>query len=272
MTPCEAALAYAEKMGWPVFPRPDGRWIGHGYKDATSDASQIREWWHRWPQALIGSPTGIKGCGIVLDVDLKNGKNGFDTLEMRWGKATLPVTPTAHTPNGGNHYFFKPDPYFPIHSSIGEKGLGLGLDVKGEGGSVALPTPGWRYRWDEVNNLKTVAFYPVPHWFAAKPLKKQLIPFNDEVQMARWRDRLDLSAEAIRQALPGERHDVLVRHAFKVGAWVAEGFLQPAVAIAELGKAMQDMVKGTGGNLAHACKDLEQAYRAGREKGSRNHG
>ena len=40
------------------------------FKAATTDASQIREWWHKWP-AMIGLPTGPASGIDVLDIDLK---------------------------------------------------------------------------------------------------------------------------------------------------------------------------------------------------------
>ena len=41
-----------------------------------TDAATIRKWWKRWPDALIGMPTG-KVTGIaVLDLDKKNSKDG----------------------------------------------------------------------------------------------------------------------------------------------------------------------------------------------------
>jgi hypothetical protein len=48
----------------PLISKDDG---GRGVHDATSDLSQIRSWWGRWPDANIGL-----ACGIgfwVLDVD-----------------------------------------------------------------------------------------------------------------------------------------------------------------------------------------------------------
>src|SRR3990172_11227437 len=74
-----AALGYAEQ-GLPVFPihspissnggltcscanpKCDSKAkhprTAHGFKDATTDAAIIKEWWSRWPNANIGIPTG----------------------------------------------------------------------------------------------------------------------------------------------------------------------------------------------------------------------
>ena len=68
------ALAYAE-AGIPVFPcaasgpRCKQPLTEHGHHDATTDLDQIRRWWTRWPDALVGIPTGPDSGVWVLDVD-----------------------------------------------------------------------------------------------------------------------------------------------------------------------------------------------------------
>jgi hypothetical protein len=76
MTMLEAALAWA-KAGYPVFPCKQDKspYTAHGYKDATTDPAIITAWWTKWPNALIAVPTG-KETFDVLDLDVKNGKNG----------------------------------------------------------------------------------------------------------------------------------------------------------------------------------------------------
>lgn len=66
----EAALYYAQH-GLPVFPcGPDKRPLTtHGFKDATTKATQIKQWWHDQPNALIGMPTGEPTGIDVLDID-----------------------------------------------------------------------------------------------------------------------------------------------------------------------------------------------------------
>jgi hypothetical protein len=75
-TQLEAALEYAHR-GWPVFPclwhgpRRKKPLIKNWPRLATIDPGQIRDWWTRWPSALIGTPTGIHF--VVLDIDPRYG-------------------------------------------------------------------------------------------------------------------------------------------------------------------------------------------------------
>src|SRR5215208_1571557 len=85
-----AALSYAAR-GWPVFPlhNPISCETGmtcscmnpecdrkakhprteHGFKDATTLASLIEQWWTKWPNANIGMPTGTASALDVIDID-----------------------------------------------------------------------------------------------------------------------------------------------------------------------------------------------------------
>src|SRR5437763_14052211 len=86
VTPLEAGLGYAERRR-PVFPcqwHVEGRkrpLVEHGLKAATTDAAIITPWWMRWPDALIGVPTGEAVGYVVLDIDRKEGgPDGLVTL------------------------------------------------------------------------------------------------------------------------------------------------------------------------------------------------
>lgn len=139
MSPFAAALGYAAR-GWPVFPcRRDKRpLVRNGFRDATAELAQIEDWWRRWPQALVGGPTGKRSGLVVLDIDVKHPRAwGFDTL-AELGLALLPDTPMAHTASGGLHVYFGCTER-EIGNSVGKHGLGPGLDVRGEGGYVIMP-------------------------------------------------------------------------------------------------------------------------------------
>jgi putative DNA primase/helicase len=135
----------------------------HGVQDATTEEGQIREWWHWWPDANIGIATGN---GIfVLDVDNRAG--GDSSLRLLCDKyGQLPETPMVLTGGSGFHYYFRLADGVRISNSAG--GLGLGLDIKTDGGYVVAPPSlhffGKRYEWEHSARINEVAIADAPQW------------------------------------------------------------------------------------------------------------
>lgn len=165
------ALRYAEK-GWFVFPGkkdakrgklPRVRW-GKGLSEyvpgvplndfaATQDPNLIRAWWKTWPDAEIGVDTGRSSL-IVLDVDMKNGKNGEEALRFWMDLYTLPPTLEQVTPSGGRQLFFKAEEL--CRSITGADGL----DVRSRGGMVFVPSGSKDRTWKDENTPVSAA----PDW------------------------------------------------------------------------------------------------------------
>lgn len=259
MTP----LDYASR-GWPVFPVS---WDGGKHPlikawgtTATTDQSQIAAWWRRWPRALIGVPTGRRSGLVVLDIDVKQpDANGYDTIDAL-GLGFLPDTPLVHTRSGGLHVYFGCIG-LEIRNSAGKKGLGPGLDVRGEGGLVVVPSPGSGYSWDAHCNLDTLALVPAPAWLGHR--EKAAGPAHRQGRRLAPQTILDAACENIRRAARGERHDVLNREAFSVAALVGAGALDERTARHQLAAATTAMVWRSGGEIAKAERDLEDAFTAG---------
>jgi KaiC/GvpD/RAD55 family RecA-like ATPase len=158
----DAALKLAER-GKPVFPcKPSNKhpYTAHGFKDATTDEDIIRAWWRQYPDALIGMPTGAASGVVVVDLDRKNGVDGYDSwLDLQQQNSTAPDTYTATTQNNGFHLYYKhPGNGTVIKSSAGK--LGPGIDIRGDGGYVIVPpSPGYEA---EASTTKTKA--PMPDW------------------------------------------------------------------------------------------------------------
>ena len=76
----------------------------NGFKDATTDPEQVKQWWNKWPNANIGIPTGKATGWLVLDVDPKHG--GVESLEEFLGCEVIPETLASETGSGGMHYIF----------------------------------------------------------------------------------------------------------------------------------------------------------------------
>jgi uncharacterized protein (DUF927 family) len=145
---------------YPIFPcKPDrsAPRTRHGFKDASRDPAQVNEWCRKYPDDLIGVPTGAASGLFVLDVDAKNGKDGFATLAANgW---TVPPTRTHRTQHGGAHYLFKMPSGIPLRSTAGT--LGDGLDTRADGGFVYW----WPANGCEVENPDTLA--DIPGWLLA---------------------------------------------------------------------------------------------------------
>ena len=82
-TPLQQALHIALNLNLPVFPwRPDKRpYTKNSFKDATIDVSKIKNFWFKFPDALIGVPTGKISNLFVIDIDMSDSKSGEYTFE-----------------------------------------------------------------------------------------------------------------------------------------------------------------------------------------------
>src|SRR5215831_5221452 len=113
---------------------------------------------------LVGVPTGRAIGAIVLDIDVKRPEAlGYDTLD-ELGFGILPDTPMAHTASSGLHLYFRPPADREIRNTGGARGRGIGpgLDWRGEGGYVIAPSLGSGYRWDPSHNFATCRAVPAP--------------------------------------------------------------------------------------------------------------
>lgn len=151
----DAALRYATKYGWAVFPvheRTKRPLTPHGVTDAKKDPGAIRNWWRKWPRASVGVATGAVSQLVVIDEDLDpdKGYDGYHEVKA-WEQthAELPDTVRAITGRGGNHVY-----YHYTGSDIGNRaGILEGVDVRGEGGYVVAPPSihpnGTPYEWEQ---------------------------------------------------------------------------------------------------------------------------
>ena len=105
----ELALGLAETMGWKVFPVHHGvdntkkPLTAHGHLDASNEKARIVEWWTEHPDAKVGVPTGVNGI-VAADVDMKNGKDGWDSIDQNW--LEIPETFSYETSTGGSHLVY----------------------------------------------------------------------------------------------------------------------------------------------------------------------
>jgi hypothetical protein len=139
----------------PVFPCGNDKrpYTANGFKDATTHPELIKDWWVRWPDALVGVPTG--NFFVVLDIDLQH-------FEARlWHQdisARLPATRTHHTRSGGLHLLFQLNDR--IRNTAGK--ITKGVDTRGLGGYIIW----WPAEGFAVQNRNLLA--PVPEWLVDK--------------------------------------------------------------------------------------------------------
>ncbi len=140
----QAALEWA-KRGFRVFPlEENGREpaIAAFQVYASSDTKQIEAWWRDPLGNEREHNIGVLTTDlVVVDVDVKGGKQGLDTYYKMGGKFD---TLTVQTPTGGYHcYYHGPD------SALSAGKLGDGLDIRSHHGYVVAPgstTPLGEYR------------------------------------------------------------------------------------------------------------------------------
>ena len=134
-----SAQQYA-RYGWSVFPLTPGKkhpplvaWKALETERPTLDT--VTRWFQRWPTANIGIATGAVSGITVLDVDVKRGKRGNNTLAALVAKhGLLPLTPRQRTWSGGMQILFA---YAPgVRNSSGA--IGHALDIRGEGGYIVV--------------------------------------------------------------------------------------------------------------------------------------
>ena len=163
----DAALAYAQVLGWPVHPlRPRAKVAlsSHGHRDATTDVERIDRWWRAWPDANVGIACDERSGLLVLDVDPRNGGDvNLDALVERHGP--LPETPEALTGGGGRHFVFR-RPVAPTFRSR----LCSGVDVKANGYIVVPPSvheSGRSYAWEASSRPDEIPLADLPPWALA---------------------------------------------------------------------------------------------------------
>lgn len=135
-----AALGYAA-MGLAVFPLAEKSKvpaIAGGFKNATTDAEQIKAFWAHRPDCNIGIATGgMSGGLVVIDCDLDeiSGKDGMEVLrrhEKEHGE--LPDGACVTTPRGGEHIYLRCSE--PFDCSVNAED---GIDIRADGGYVVAP-------------------------------------------------------------------------------------------------------------------------------------
>lgn len=116
---------------------------------------------------------------MVLDIDQKNGKDGYSTLAgLEALHGTLPETLTQRTPSGGEHRVFKLPDGVAVKNNVG---VASGLDIRSKGGLIVCEPScidGKAYAWidfsPEEGEVPSVAV--APNWLVDLCGAKKTVP------------------------------------------------------------------------------------------------
>ena len=225
------------KWGWPCFPiagpayakdkedystwkAPLVNWSE--FQTRLPTAAEIEGWEKRWPLAWIGCTTGPFSNLFVIDIDGEEGVKSLASLAI-----PLPITKIAKTQRG-HHYFFKWNPKLEGYVTTKSK-VRPGIDVRGRGGLVVLPSPQSKRSWvcEEFCAELPEAWYAVLS-------KDDALPKN-------WQ------AKAIAELSSGNRHDTfvqLISSCFRAG-WPIESImaiLRPFAAECKLDENLEALI------------------------------
>ena len=245
-----------------IFPLAPGSKVpirgSHGLRDATDDHDVCRSRWEQTPQANIGAATGSRSGFWVLDIDPPDGPESLGALETEHGP--LPVTTEASTPRGGRHLYWRH--VEGIRNSAGR--IGVGLDVRGEGGSIILPpsvrADGRCYRW--VDN-GAHSFANVPEWLVRLALPPPPPPKSDPKPPPADTTRYVATAitdelHRLEKTQEGTRNDQLNRSAFTIAGFAHAGAVPDDWARGEL----ERRAVGIGLPTQQARRTIDSAFKA----------
>ena len=218
---CDSIL-FSERVGWilfifkkfPAWITPDGNKVPI-IKDwqtlATDNKIQLDTWFKKYnsPNFLWGIPTGKQNNIYALDVDMKNGKNGQESLR-KIGEP-IPNTAWQQTRSGGYHLLFRPNGQ-AIGNSVG---FLEGLDIRGEGGWIA----------DYGIEQNTTSIADFPNWLyqhiKAKPERPEASGEITRIPIELANKMVADLCERIETAADGQGNNELNTCAFEAGQILA---------------------------------------------------
>ena len=108
-----------------------------GFKDATQDEAQIRQWWRSWPKALVGVPTGSTNGLVVIDYDPDKDSGTAKEWIQNHSEALISTRVNDTRREGGKHYIYNTAHAYQSGSDVVLDGIKRpGLDIRAEGGYV----------------------------------------------------------------------------------------------------------------------------------------
>jgi hypothetical protein len=194
--------------------------IENGFKGASADPAIVRDWWTRWPTALVGVPAGERYTALDLDLQHHEARDWLAANRER-----LPITRTHFTRSGGRHLLFRP--HSDLKCSAGK--LACGVDTRGAGGYLIWwPASGYR-----VDHPKVLA--PAPDWLIVqmRPAETERIPESECKHCGddAWNERLRGILRTLVHAHEGERNSLTFWTGCRLAELVDQGVIGRTAAI-----------------------------------------
>lgn len=152
---CSCGKADCDRIG--KHPRWHEGDLTNGLKDATTDESQIRTWWARWPDANVAIAAGRESGLIVLDID---GSEGAASLAGR----EIPETYEVKTGNGTQLYFAYP-PLTEGQRIITKSKVLPGVDSRGDLNGYVVAPPSLHASGVLYEVRKNIVLAAAPPWW-----------------------------------------------------------------------------------------------------------
>jgi Bifunctional DNA primase/polymerase, N-terminal len=215
--------------------------VAHWKVDATTDPVTIEAWLRKWLYVDFAwaLPPGV----VVVDIDIKHGKNGYSDFRRLTGCDSQDVaTAAASTPSGGMQLFYAATKPYKNAVAI----AGTGIDTRAEGGYVVLPGEGNGREWLRAligADGAIAPLLPAPAWLncALKPASLVLAPrtalalaLSDPYAQRKAQADLARACAKIVAAPCGAQDAERHRQSYFVGGLVARGDLDYAEAYAAL--------------------------------------
>lgn len=210
-------------------------------KRGARSGADVEEYWTQYPRANVGILTGNKSRCFVLDVDPDNG--GFETYaKMVATFGEMVTTRRTQTGSGGYHDYFTNPPDFNVTNAKKKlEAIGLGLDIRGNGGMVVAP-PSVSGKGAYLT-IRDVAEAAANDWFL-ELLRPALLPpipsgppVSSEIADKYAARALEGELRLVRESTKGGQNDQLNKSAFKLGTLCAVGALDQQMVRTELIRA-----------------------------------
>ena len=257
----QAAYAAAQLLG-PVHPchgknpKPKSPKLKNWPQRASRNTATIGKWWRDDPEAAPGIATGGLGRLFILDIDVKDGKRGFDSLvELTKSIGPIPDSFTVMTPSDGAQIHMTG----PIGVRFGNTAgfLGSGLDTRSDGGYGMAPGA----------KLEGMRPYLIARETHIAPMPSALVELlaklpPQKIDKDGARDELAKLAHGLSEAQDG-RNNMLNRAVFQLAGFVRVG----AITEAELHRALRDACQDNGYLRDHDERAFEATFRSGLKAG-----